>query len=203
MAKDFTSINFGWIGYWAPGNDTIGTQPDMLEYVTSRAAAWDCPVSFVGDMPALQAHPRTPDNLEVLRRWEEVRARAWLKPQQKLALRQLHQEHLLLVNERGEFELQPYEQIENVAGAEKPARAFVFERRGNVWVVYWHTAGEGTLEIPLAAKHVKLMRDLGKLLAVKGDGTSTRLPWGERRFLECAGVPRREVVAAFRNSKLL
>jgi len=38
VAKDFTSINFGWIGYWAPSKETIGTQPDMIEYTTSRAA---------------------------------------------------------------------------------------------------------------------------------------------------------------------
>jgi hypothetical protein len=203
VAKDFTSINFGWIGYWAPGNATMGTQPDMLEYVTSRAAAWDCPVSFVGDLPELQAHPRTPDNLEVMRRWEDVRARAWLTPQQKLALRNLHQEHLLLVNERGEFELVPYEQIEKVAGADKPARAFVFERQGSTWVVYWHTSGEGTLEIPIVARRLKLMRELGKPLTVKEDGKATPLPLGERRFLQCAGVTRREVVAAFQNGRLL
>ena len=64
---------------------TIGTQPDMLEYVTSRAAAWDCPVSLVGRLDVLQAHPRTADNLEVLRRWEEVRVHGWLTQQQKLA----------------------------------------------------------------------------------------------------------------------
>jgi hypothetical protein len=202
VAKDFTSINFGWIGYWTPGKETIGTQPDMLEYVTSRAAAWDCPVAFAAELPELQAHPRTPDNLEVLRRWEDVRARAWLTPQQKSALRNLQQEHLLLLDERGEFELAPYQQIEKVAGAEKPGRAFVFERRGSVWVVYWHTSGEGTLKIPIAAKRLKLMRELGKPLAVNGDGKSTQLPLGERRFLQCAGVSRREVIAAFRNGKL-
>jgi len=203
VTKDFTSINFGWIGYWTPGSETIGTQPDMLEYVTSRAAAWDCPVSFTGPLPELQAHPRTPDNLEVMRRWEDVRARAWLTPQQKLALRNLKQEHLLLVNERGEFELAPYEQIEKVAGAEKPGRAFIFERQGNIWVVYWHTCGEGMMEIPIAAKRLKLMRELGKPLAVNGDGKSARLPLGERRFLQCAGMTRREVIAAFRDGKLV
>ena len=203
VAKDFTSINFGWVGYWVPSSETIGTQPDMLEYVTSRAAAWDCPISFVGSLPELQAHPRTPDNLEVMRRWEDVRARAWLTPQQKLALRNLQQEHLLLVNERGEFELAPYEQIGKVAGADKPGRAFVFERHGSVWVAYWHTSGEGTLEIPIAAKQLKLMREIGKPLAIKGDGNSTHLPLGERRFVQFSGVTRANVIAAFQSGKLL
>ncbi|MGV8092687.1 MAG: hypothetical protein AB2L24_12595 [Mangrovibacterium sp.] len=45
---------------------------DMLEYVTSRAAAWDCPVSMMANLKAFGSHPRTPANLEVLRRWEDV-----------------------------------------------------------------------------------------------------------------------------------
>jgi hypothetical protein len=50
VARDFTSINFGWIGYWAPSSETIGDQPDMLEYVTSRAAGWDCAISLNGEI---------------------------------------------------------------------------------------------------------------------------------------------------------
>ncbi len=203
VKEDFTSINFGWIGYWAPGPETIGTQPDMLEYVTSRAAGWDCPISLVGDLPALETHPRTPDNLEVLRRWEDIRAQSWLTQQQKMALRNLKQEHTLLVNEHGKFELVPCEQIERVAGAKQPGRAFLFSRNGNVWVAYWHTSGSGVLEIPLEAKRVRLMRELGKPLAVKGSGKVARLPLGERRYLECEGLARQEVIAAFQNAKIL
>jgi hypothetical protein len=69
--------------------------------------------------------------------------------------------------------------------------------------VYWHTSGEGTLEIPIPAKQVKLMRELGKSIAVKGDASLTRLPMGERRFLQCAGMTRREVIAAFRKGRLV
>jgi hypothetical protein len=47
------------------------------------------------------------------------------------------------------------------------------------------------------------MRELGKPLAINGDGKSTPLSWGERRFLQCSGVTRREVVAAFQNGKLV
>jgi hypothetical protein len=203
VEKDFTKINFGWIGYWAPSRETIGTQPDMLEYATSRAAAWDCPISLDASLSEFGAHPRTPDNLEVIRRWEDVRARGWLTARQKTILRDLQQEHLLLVNERGEFELAPYQQIEKAAGADRPARAFVFERQGSVWVVYWHTSGEGILEIPVGASHVKLMRGLGKPVAAKGDATTTQLPIGERRFLQCAGLTRQQAIAAFQKGKLL
>jgi hypothetical protein len=203
VVNDFSSIDFGWLGYWAPSKESTGTQPDMLEYVTSVAAAWDCTIALFGDLPALEAHPRTADNLEVIRRWEDVRAQAWLTEDQKMSIRNVEQEHTLLIDENGKLVLLPYEQIHNVAGAAMPGRAFLFERNGNVWAVYWHTSGEGFLELPLAAKQVTLMKELGKPLAVKGDGNHTKLPLGDRRYLEFHGSTREQVTAAFQNAQIV
>jgi hypothetical protein len=201
--KDFTRINFGWIGYWVPGKGTIGTQPDMLEYVTSRAAAWDCPIAIQSDLQAMDVHPRTPDNLEVIRRWEEVRAQKWLTQEQKISLRVLEQEHILLLDERGQFALVACTQIEKVAGADAPGRAFLFEYEGSTWVTYWHTSGEATLQIALPAKQMTLMRQLGKPLPVKAEGSRTKLPLGERRFVRLRDVTHQEAVSAFRNAVIL
>ena len=202
-AKDFTSVNFGWIKYRAPSSETIGTQPDMLEYVTSRAAGWDCPIALMSDLAAMDAHPRTPDNLEVIRRWEDVRARMGLTQEQKMSLRNLNQEHMLLIDEKGDFELASCFQIENVAGKDAPGRAFIFERDGNVWVAFWHTSGEGTLELPWGVKKTNLMRELGKPLPVKENGKELQLPMGERRFLEFYNATRQEVIFAFQSAKIV
>jgi hypothetical protein len=202
-ARDFTAINFGWIGYWAPGKETIGTQPDMLEYVTSRAAAWDCPIALVGDLDAMDRHPRTPDNCEVLRRWEEIRARKWLTPEQRISLRNLDQEHTLLLNQRGEFVLLPCIQIEKIAGPSSPARAFLFEYEGATWVTYWHTLGEAFLQLSLPAKHLTLMRELGKPLTIQATGQRAKLPLGERRYVRFQNLSRTEVIAAFENATIL
>jgi len=203
-ANDFTAINFGWIGYWAPDKDTIGTQPDMLEYVTSRAAAWDCPIALNGDLQAMDAHPRTSDNLEVIRRWEEVRASKWLTPEQKASLRNLEQEHTLLMDDQGKFMLVPCVQVDNVAGSAAPGRAFLFEFRSSVWAAYWHTSGEGFLHMSLPAKQVTLMRDMGKPpLAIHRAGSQLKLPLGEKRYLRFGNLTRQEVVAAFQSSTLL
>lgn len=201
--KDFTRINFGWIGYWAPDKDTIGTQPDMLEYVTSRAAAWECPIALVGDLQAMDAHPRTPDNLEVIRRWEEVRVRKWLTAEQKASLRDLEQEHTLLVDEHGEFALVPCVQIEKVAGISSPGRAFFFEYRGSSWAAYWHTSGEGILQMPLSAKQVTIMKELNRPLTIKAAGKQVKLPLGEKRYLKFSNLTRQEVIAAFANATII
>jgi hypothetical protein len=202
VAKDFTSINFGWIGYWTPGADTIGTQPDMLEYVASRATAWDCPVSLIGDLAALKAHPRTPDNLEALRRWEEFRLGKGLTAEQRLSLRNHDQEHTLLL-ERGDLVLTPWSPIDNAAGKDRPCRAFVFERSGETWVSYWHTSGEASLRIELEPRRCALMREPGDSISIKSRGSQMILPLGERRYLRCSGQSRDAVVAAFRNATVL
>jgi hypothetical protein len=203
MAKDFTSINFGWIGYWAPGKETIGTQPDMLEYVTSRAAGWDCPISLNGELDQMRAHPRTPDNLAVLKRWEDVRAKNWLTSTQKKALRHPDQEHILLVNEAGDFELVPYSQVEKVAGGDQRARAFAFDRARKAYVVYWHTSGEGALEVPLPSSRVRLMKELGKEMPVTSTRDGVRLPLADRLYVECAGLSRNELTNAFQKARIL
>ncbi|MGA3129866.1 MAG: hypothetical protein ABSD59_03630 [Terracidiphilus sp.] len=201
-ANDFTGINFGWIGYWAPGKDTMGTQPDMLEYVTSRAAAWDCPIALNSNLQAMDAHPRTPDNLEVIRRWEEVRASKWLTSEQKAALRNLEQEHTLLVDEHGNFVLVSCAQVEKIAGAEAPGRAFVFEYQGSVWAAYWHTSGEGFLHMSLPAKQLTLMKTLGAPLAIQTSGSRVKLPLGEKRYLSFGSLTRQDVIAAFASATL-
>ncbi|MDW7657910.1 MAG: hypothetical protein SCM11_12140, partial [Bacillota bacterium] len=58
MRQDLTRLNFGWWGFWA-----LRTQPDMFEYGTSRAAAWDCPVTVMEKLDAFKTHPRTDDIL--------------------------------------------------------------------------------------------------------------------------------------------
>ena len=155
MRQDFTRLNFGWWGYWYPGESERtepGTQPDMIEYGTSRAAAWDCPVTVSASLEQYRRHPRTEDNLEIMRRWEDVRARRWLTEEQKQMLRDPNQEHILLVNEKREYELVPYEKI---CGSDKGCgsiRAFLFERGEERWVVYWHCSEEGMLKLPLRAE---------------------------------------------------
>ncbi|MBQ3222242.1 MAG: hypothetical protein IJB41_01370 [Clostridia bacterium] len=177
MRQDFTRLNFGWWGYWAPG-----TQPDMIEYGTSRAAAWDCPVTITTTLEKYRAHPRTPDNLEVMRRWEDVRAKDWLTPEQKEMLKNLEQEHILLINEEKEYELLPYAQAQTC----EHVRAFVFERGGNACAVYWHESGEGMLRIELEG-NVWLKDELyGEELPVQADGGAILLPISSRRYLICS-----------------
>jgi hypothetical protein len=204
MSDNFTHINFGWLGYWLPDSGTIGTQPDQLEYVSSRASAWDCPVSVQSNLELFAKHPRTPDNMEVLRRWEEVRARHWLSKEQKEMLKDLKQEHILLLNEKNEFELVPYEEISNIASESREVRAFTFKRNNELYVVYWHISGSKKLELPLNSKDLILMESLGKEIQViaETDG-KTIVPVGDRRYLKTNKLTREELIFAFSKAKII
>jgi hypothetical protein len=182
-ARDFTSINFGWINYSSPKSTTIGMQSDMLEYVCSRGAAWDCPISLAGNLEPLKTHPRTPDNLEVIRRWEDARISNFLSEKQKKSLQDPGQEHTLLINEKGNLELVPYKSIANVANGNEDVRAFTFIRNNKTWVTYWHCRGEAELVLPVNSNKMQLFEELAKEVPVQNNENNVVIPLGKRRYL--------------------
>jgi hypothetical protein len=202
IAQDFSSINFGWMDYQAPESTTIGTQPDMFEFVCSRGAAWDCPISMLGNLDQLKTHPRTADNLEVIRRWEEARLNNFFSDEQKKSLQNLSQEYILLINETGGFELCPYEKITDPANGNTALRAFIFERSEKIYVVYWHISGEQQIKLNINPGKAHLSRELGKEIPVQEDGNNIIIPAGERRYLQ-VDMPREKVIEAFREAILL
>jgi len=205
MRDNFTRLNFGWLGYWLPSDKTIGTQPDQLEFVTSKAAAWDCPVSIHADPATLAQHPRTVDNFEVFRRWEEVRARKWLTDEQKQMLRDAEQEFILLLDERDDFELAPYDRVMNVASGSTDVIAFTFERKKALYAVYWHISADKRLELPVKPENLVVLESMGEEIeATAGERTDTTVvPVGKRRYLKTIGSKRDELIAAFGNARIL
>ena len=190
MAQDLTRLNFGWWKYFAE------IEPDMYEYGTALAAAWDCPVTMMCDFEAFEKNPRTEDNFEILRRWEDVRAKKWLTPEQKKALRNTEQEHILLRNGEGEYELLPYDRITDAAGGDARLSAYVFRRAGKTWVVCWHNKGEGILNLPLQGEGIRYLAEVdGEALPVEQTETGLRLTVSCRRYL-CTDMSREEVCRA-------
>ena len=173
LRQDFSRPDFGWWGIYLPGQkvklatehsvswaESIGVQPDMWEFGTSRAAAWDAPAAVQINPDTLKKHPRMDDLLEVMRRWEDVRAKNWLTPEMKERLKSSVQEHHLYLNERGEYELCDIEMLPTPEKAPK-LRGFVFERNGKRVVAYWHTCGAGKVSFALG--------NGGKQLSVAAD----------------------------------
>lgn len=201
VTNDFTSIDFGWLGATPPSEKTIGMQPDMYEYVCSRAAAWDCPISLVARTEQFEANPRTADNMEVIKRWQDARISGFFSEEQKKALRNPNQEHILLKDKNGEFELLPYEQIE-VANGNKYVRAFVFSRNGKTTVVYWHTNSIAQLRLNIDGAESKVYRESGESVATKKTVNRFVIPVSNRLFLE-TNKSIEETKTLFKNAQVL
>ena len=138
LAKDFTRVDFGWWGIRDKGPKSVGTQPDMWEYGTSKAAAFDCPATMQMNLHRVHANGRMDDLFETVRRWEDVRARKWLTPEQKEMLKDPKREFHLYLNDKGGYELVEWKQLDVAGGKWTDVRAFIFERNGRRVVAYWH-----------------------------------------------------------------
>jgi len=196
MKKDFTRVNFGWWQFWG-----AGTQADQFEYSSAKAAAWDCPATMISDRKFFGENPRLYDILEVLRRWEEARTGGFFTQEQKEQLKDLEQEHILLLNEEKQYELQPYFSIQNAAGEDSPITAYWFTRGEETWAVYWHKTGEGQLRLPVKPGDVELFEELWQPPVVPA-GEQTLLPADKRRYIKTA-LSSKELIAAFQNARLV
>lgn len=186
LAQDFTRVNFGWWGIF-----DLDLQPDHWEYGNSLAAAWDCPATYQALLPYMQQHPRLDDFLEVMRRWEEVRISGWLTDDQKQEIiSNQQQEHILLINEHQEYELQPYAQI---ATTDEKLRAFAFQRGKRSYIVYWHTHGNAMLKLPFP---VTLQDELHA-----PSQETNLLPVGHRRYIS-SELPIEMLQEAFETAML-
>ncbi len=162
MAQDFTRIDFGWWAVVLPSEKTIGTQPDMWEFGTSKAAAWNCPATVQMNIVTLEKHPRGADLLEVMRRWEDVRERHWLTEEQRDALKDPKREFHLYKNESGEYELCEIKMLPAYPKAPQ-LRGFVFERCGRRVIAYWHTCGSGRISVAFGENGCESILEFGGL----------------------------------------
>lgn len=184
MAHDLTRVNFGWWAY------RTTTQPDLTEYGIKLATSKNCPATYQMWIDALRECPRGADVLEVMRRWEDVREKKLLTPEDKLALQDTEKEHIMLINESGEYELCEYTQLHSAAGGDKNVRAFTLERLGKSYAVIWHTTGEGRLWLPLSAEDVKYEDELGgdAIVPETRDG-GIIIPISKRRYISTTISP--------------
>ena len=199
FALSFTPCDFGWVRFATPGPKTNGMQPDIIEYVASRGAGWGCGLSITGSLAELDANPRTADNLGVIRRWEDARNNGSFTEAQRSELRRPAPEHTLLVDEQGRYELAACAPIE-VGDGSGTVRAFLFEHRGKVVVLFWDMRGASRLRVPIEPARVRVFRDFGKPLPVERDANATVLAAGARQYLEVSGLTPAEVEAAFQHA---
>lgn len=188
--QDMTRVDFGWWAFLAPGTkdwtgaSSIGTQPDMWEYGLSVAAAWDCAASMLMPLDELRRHPRTGDILETVRRWADLRRSGLFREEWRESLKNYSQEHHLLADGRGGYDLVAYDRIQ-VGDGTGPVRAFLFEKSGARWVVFWHASGESRLKLTIRPEDISLFDEFaGRPVEFAVTDGGVVLPVGNRRYIK-------------------
>jgi hypothetical protein len=118
----------------------------------------------------------------------------------KEELRNTDNEHILLVNEMGEYELVRYEEIKDAASGDKDIRAFVFERKGISYAVIWHRTGEGSLIVDTKGKRLIYEDSLGDSKTIT-DTDTARLTVSKRRYLHTDGLSKDELILMIKNAR--
>lgn len=189
VACDFTSVNFGWVNYLAPSDKTIGMQPDMYDYICSKALAWDSPISLVANMPDLEIHPRTPDNLLAINLWETAKLDRTIPDSVKLAMRDPDTEWTIIPRRGGRVDVRRVTQLTpDSLNATMPVRAFTYPvDAAHTAVIYWNGNGESTVTLPADSPSVELSTFDGKRIRTHRDKNGRiLLPASERRVLKVA-----------------
>ena len=197
-ADDFSSVNFGWLSFRLPDTRlgkressiannypvevTIGTQPDMYEFVASKAAAWNAPLSMQVSPAAAAKHPRAAEIFATVKRWEEVKLGRHLTEEQREMLKDTEREWFIwpLGFDPAKPELVEWRQL--TADSERPIRAFSYVRGGKAGIAYWSVNGAETPEIALPGIEATILRDKGM------------------RFIEAA-VPEKTLVQEFQTRR--
>lgn len=186
VACDFTSVNFGWVNYLAPGENTIGMQPDMFDYICSKALAWDSPISLVANMPEIEKHPRTDDNFLTINLWETLKLDGTIDPELKRLMRDPDREFTILPRKGNKVDIYEVVQLTpDSLNASVPVRAFACELApGRTGIIYWDCSGESEITLPPTPARVELLDIWGKRLKAKrlADGARV-LPASSRRML--------------------
>ncbi|MBR4653880.1 MAG: hypothetical protein IKO72_11035 [Kiritimatiellae bacterium] len=196
-ADDFSAVDLGWLRLQLPvkpdpkkkavatqyaqsafWNGTMGLQPDVVEYVACKAAAWNCPIGFHMDAGDWRRHPRAADCLAAFKRWEDAKLEGRFTSAQREMFKDESAEWMLWPFAPADRP-EPVECRQITEDAARPIRAFSYTRGGRSGIVYWNVESPETPEFTLPGIEAMRMRDRG------------------RRFIE-ADVPVSTLVDAFR-----
>ncbi len=197
MANDFTRINFGW---WKPAE---GQRPDIIEYGTALAAAWDCPGSIIGNLDNFNGLARIDDILETLRRWEDARTCGFITPEIKSRLRQTHKEHTLLINEEGKYELAEWVHIKTAVNGNTRITVFLFQRNGKTYAACWDNQGSCHLSLAINKENIQYVDDIGgDEVSVEIKESQIIIPVDKKRYL-ISDIPKDKFIKYLEAAKIL
>ena len=112
-------------------------QPDHFQFLASKAFAWNAPLTVVVTSSKLTRHPRTDDNLQVLKRWSDARSNARFTETQRAAIRDPAREFWLVDDPTGESAAPILVEVKKIAS--DPTRCeFTYPYKDRLYTVTWN-----------------------------------------------------------------
>lgn len=182
---EMTPGELGWFGIGPKSGQYDGLQFDEIEYLMCKSLAHDAPISLQTSFARMDAHPLTPDILEIVRRYEQLRLAGTVPHHVRQTLAKTGRDFVQLPDCLHAAEPSPefaaVGPLEVVAGTHD-VRSFLGPFDGGTIATVWHFAGkDGRLHleaVPVAAYDI-----LGNPVEVTRSGGHVAVPVDQRRLL--------------------
>jgi hypothetical protein len=183
--EEMTPGELGWFGIGPKSGNYDGLQFDEIEYLMCKSLAYNAPISLQTSFARMRAHPLTPDILEIVRLYEQLRLSASVAEATCRRLRAQGKDFVMLPDAlTREGSPREFVEVEPLAlvGGTRDLRSFLGPWDGGTIATLWHYLGkEGRLV--LDKPDVRAYDVRGNAVAVESAGRKTAVPVGNRRLL--------------------
>jgi len=172
MGQDLMPSELGWFGIWPRSRYSDGLQLDEAEYLMVKSLAYDVPISLQTSFRSMEAHPLTPQILQIVKTYEGLRASGTVDVATRDRLKEMGRDYILI--QSGEApEFVPVQEMPEVGGTHH-VRAFVGDHRGGAVASLWHYVKDGKLTLAGAPNRLRVTSFMGQSLrSAPGDGAVT------------------------------
>jgi hypothetical protein len=183
--EEMTPGELGWFGIGPKRGNYDGLQFDEIEYLMCKSLAYNAPISLQTSFARMEAHPLTPDILQIVRRYEQIRLTGKVPQATCHRLKEPGRDFVMLPDVLSAETAAPgfvrIEELDEVGGTHD-VRSLLGPWDGGTVATLWHYWGkEGRLLLDAAG--VRAYDVQGNAVAVDEAEGKTAVPVGSRRLL--------------------
>jgi hypothetical protein len=142
---DMIPGELGWFGIGPKSGQYDGLQFDEIEYLMCKSLAYNAPISLQTSFSRMEAHPLTPDILEIVRQYESIRSAGNVPESTCRRLKEQGRDFAMLppnlATRGGAPQFVSVEPVPEVAGTHD-VRSFVGAVESGSIATLWHYAGK-------------------------------------------------------------
>jgi hypothetical protein len=201
VRQDLMPGELGWFGIWPKQKNTDGLQLDEAEYLMCKSLGYDVPISLETGFSQMESHVLTPEILNIVKVYEELRMKRAVPLETCAKLQQLGKD-FALIQDRGKREWVEVTEVPKVGGTHE-VRSFVGTRGSGSVATLWHYAREGQVALALKPEQVRVTDFFGQPIKTTVDQGKLVIPVGSQRTtLLCDRLPADQLRAALENAEV-